>query len=157
MKYPLPAIVGPYVRLNGVDSNSSELRGSEHLTAGGEGVQAPGAPGAEEGSQGHLAVAAGLRAGAAADLPADHQGPQTSLGSVVVGGRRGFGHEDEQFPVSSTGQALDELLDASAQLALHRRWIIEERAAPVRQRRSSPSWARRLCRLSGWVKVLALA
>ena len=39
MKYPLPAIVGPYVRLNGVDSNSSELRGSEHLTAGGEGFK----------------------------------------------------------------------------------------------------------------------
>ena len=105
-------------------SNSSKLRGREQLTAGGEGVQAPGAPGAEEGSQGHLVAGAALGAGAAADLPADCQGPQTSLRSVVAGGHGGFGHEDEQF--------LDELLNTPAQLALRRRWVRQEGTAAGR-------------------------
>ena len=56
-------------------SNCSELGGSEHLTARGEGVKAPGAPGTEEGSERHLGVGALVRAGAAADLPAGHQVP----------------------------------------------------------------------------------
>ena len=55
--------------------NCSELGGSEHLTARGEGVKAPGAPGTEEGSERHLGVGALVRAGAAADLPAGHQVP----------------------------------------------------------------------------------
>ena len=58
-----------------IPCNCSELGGSEHLTARGEGVKAPGAPGTEEGSERHLGVGALVRAGAAADLPAGHQVP----------------------------------------------------------------------------------
>ena len=61
--------------VDGPDGNCSELGGSEHLTARGEGVKAPGAPGTEEGSERHLGVGALVRAGAAADLPAGHQVP----------------------------------------------------------------------------------
>ena len=89
------------------------------MAAGNQGIEAAGTPGAEEGSQGHLA------GGAAADLPADYQGAQTSLGSVVVRRHGGFGDEDEQF--------LDELRNAPAQLALHRRWVIQESAAAGQQ------------------------
>ena len=60
---------------NSLAGNCSELGGSEHLTARGEGVKAPGAPGTEEGSERHLGVGALVRAGAAADLPAGHQVP----------------------------------------------------------------------------------
>ena len=38
------------------DGNCSELRREEQLAAGVEGIQALGAPGAEEGIQGHLGV-----------------------------------------------------------------------------------------------------
>ena len=64
--------------------NSSELRGSEQLTAGGQWVETLHPPGAEEGSEGHLAVGAQLRAGAAADLAANDQMAQAALGGVVV-------------------------------------------------------------------------
>ena len=77
-----------------------------------------GAPGAEDGCQRHLALGALLRAGAAADLAADDQMTQAALGGVVVRWHVRFGHEDEEFPVSSTGQALDVALDAQAQFGL---------------------------------------
>ena len=66
---------GGVTRGDSVAGNCSELGGSEHLTARGEGVKAPGAPGTEEGSERHLGVGALVRAGAAADLPAGHQVP----------------------------------------------------------------------------------
>ena len=44
---------------------------------------------------------------------------QAALGRVVVRWHVRFGHEDEEFPVSSTGQALDVALNAPAQLALN--------------------------------------
>ena len=57
------------------EGNCSELGGSEQLTARGEGVKAPGAPGTGEGSERHLGVRPLVRAGAAADLPGGHQVP----------------------------------------------------------------------------------
>ena len=67
------------------------------MAAGGEGILVLGPPGAEEGAQGHLGVGALVRASAAADLAADHQGAQAALGGVVVRGHLRFGHEDEEF------------------------------------------------------------
>ena len=84
-----------------------------------------GAPGAEDGCQRHLALGALLRAGAAADLAADNQMAQAALGRVVVRWHFGFGHEDEEF--------LDVAFDASAQLALDRRRVRQERVADGQQ------------------------
>ena len=92
-----------------------------------------GPPGTEEGGQGHLGVGALVRAGAAADLAADHQGAQAALGGVVVRGHFRFGHEDEEFPVSSTGQALEVLVDAPAQLALNRQRVVQAGTAEGQQ------------------------
>ena len=92
-----------------------------------------GAPGAEDGCQRHLALGALLRAGAAADLAADDQMAQAALGGVVVRRHVRFGHEDEEFPVSSTGQALDVALDASAQLGLSCRRVVPEGLAEGQQ------------------------
>ena len=105
--------------------NSSESRGNEQLTAGGERIWTLGAPGAEEGCQRHLALGALLRAGAAADLAADDQMAPAALGRVVVRWHVRFGHEDEEF--------LDVALDAPAQLALDRRRVSQERAADGQQ------------------------
>ena len=93
-----------------VMSNCSDLRGSEQLAAGGEGVQASCAPGAEDRCQRHLALGTTFRPGAAADLAADNQMAQAALGGVVVRRHVRFGHEDEEF--------LDVALDAPAQPAL---------------------------------------
>ena len=84
--------------LQALSSNCSELRGSEQLSAGGEGIQSLGAPGAEAGSQGEPAAAAPFRPGAAADLATDDQVAQAAFGGVVVGRRLGYRHEDEQLP-----------------------------------------------------------
>ena len=92
-----------------------------------------GAPGAEKGCQRHLALGTTFRPGAPADLAADDQMAQAALGSVVVRWHVRFGHEDEEFPVSSTGQALDVALDASAQLGLDSRRVRQERAADGQQ------------------------
>ena len=91
-------------------NNCSDLRGSEQLAAGGEGVQASCAPGAEDGCQRHLALGTTFRPGAPADLAADNQMAQAALGGVVVRRHVRFGHEDEEF--------LDVALDAPAQPAL---------------------------------------
>ena len=56
-----------------------------------------------------------------------------ALGSVVVRWYVRFGHEDEEFPVSNTGQALDETFDAPAQFALDRQRVSQERAADGQQ------------------------
>ena len=45
----------------------------------------------------------------------------------------GFGHEDKEFPVSSTGQALDVALDASAEAGLCRRCVGQVRATDGQQ------------------------
>ena len=90
--------------------NCSDLRGSEQLAAGGEGVQASCAPGAEDGCQRHLALGTTFRPGAPADLAADNQMAPAALGGVVVRRHVRFGHEDEEF--------LDVALDAPAQPAL---------------------------------------
>ena len=103
------------------------------MAAGGEGVQASCAPSAEDRCQRHLALGALLRPGAPADLAADNHMAQAALGRVVVRWHVRFGHEDEEFPVSSTGQALDEALDAPAQLALESRRVRQERAADGQQ------------------------
>ena len=95
---------------NGASGNCSDLRGSEQLAAGGEGVQASCAPGAEDRCQRHLALGTTFRPGAAADLAADNQMAQAALGGVVVRRHVRFGHEDEEF--------LDVALDAPAQPAL---------------------------------------
>ena len=92
-----------------------------------------GAPGAKEGCQRHLALGALFRPGTAADLAADNQMSQAALGRVVVCWHCGFGHEDEEFPVSSTGQALDVALDASAQLCLSCRRVVPEGLAEGQQ------------------------
>ena len=63
-------------------SNCSDLRGSEQLAAGGEGVQASCAPGAEDGCQRHLALGTTFRPGAPADLAADNQ-----MGPAALGGK----------------------------------------------------------------------
>ena len=91
-------------------SNCSDLRGSEQLAAGGEGVQASCAPGAEDRCQRHLALGTTFRPGAAADLAADNHMAPAALGGVVVRRHVRFGHEDEEF--------LDVALDAPAQPAL---------------------------------------
>ena len=52
--------------------NCSELRGNQQPAAFQEGIEAPGPPSAKERCQGHFAVAARFRAGAAADFTADH-------------------------------------------------------------------------------------
>ena len=93
-----------------VARNCSDLRGSEQLAAGGEGVQASCAPGAEDRCQRHLALGTTFRPGAAADLAADNQMAPAALGGVVVRRHVRFGHEDEEF--------LDVALDAPAQPAL---------------------------------------
>ena len=90
--------------------NCSDLRGSEQLAAGGEGVQASCAPGAEDGCQRHLALGTTFRPGAPADLAADNHMAQAALGGVVVRRHVRFGHEDEEF--------LDVALNAPAQPAL---------------------------------------
>ena len=92
-----------------------------------------GAPGAEDGCLRHLALGALLRAGAAADLAADDQMSQAALGSVVVRWHVRFSHEDEEFPVSNTGQALEVALDASAQLGLGCRRVVPEGLAEGQQ------------------------
>ena len=92
-----------------------------------------GAPGAEDRCQRQLALGALLRAGAAADLAADDQMAQAALGRVVVRWHVRFGHEDEEFPVSSTGQALDVAFDASAQLGLGCRRVVSEGLAEGQQ------------------------
>ena len=56
-----------------------------------------------------------------------------ALGRVVVRWHVRFGHEDEEFPASSAGQALDVALDAPAQLALDSRRVRQERAADGQQ------------------------
>ena len=106
--------------------NSSELRGKEQLTASLEGVQVLGAPGAEEGSQRHLALGAMHRAGTAADLATDYQGPQAPFGRVVVRWRVRLSHEDKQF--------LDKAFDASAEFALNRHRVFQEGLAAGQQR-----------------------
>ena len=90
--------------------NCSDLRGSEQLAAGGEGVQASCAPGAEDRCQRHLALGTTFRPGAPADLAADNHMAQAALGGVVVRRHVRFGHEAEEF--------LDVALDAPAQPAL---------------------------------------
>ena len=92
-----------------------------------------GAPGAEDGCQRRLALGTTFRPGAPADLAADNQMAQAALGRVVVRWHFGFGHEDEEFPVSSTGQALDAALDASAQLGLSCRRVVPEGLAEGQQ------------------------
>ena len=82
-----------------------------------EGVQVLGAPGAEDGSQRHLALGAMHRAGTAADLAADYQGPQAPFGRVVVRWRVRLSHEDKQF--------LDKAFDASAEFALNCHWVFQ--------------------------------
>ncbi len=67
-----------------------------------------------------------LGAGAAADFATDDQVAQAAFGGVVVWWRLGLGHKDEEFSASSAGQALDVALDASAQLALGCRGVVEE-------------------------------
>ena len=84
-----------------------------------------GPPCAEEGAQGHLGVGALLRAGAAADLAADHQGAQAAPGGVVVRGHLRFGHEDEEF--------LEVLVNAPAQLALDRQRVVQAGTAQGQQ------------------------
>ena len=91
--------------------NCSDLRGSEQLAAGGEGVQASCAPGAEDRCQRHLALGTMFRPGAPADLAADNHMAQAALGGVVVRRHVRFGHEDEEF--------LDVALDAPAQFGLN--------------------------------------
>ena len=95
---------------NSYAGNCSDLRGSEQLAAGGEGVQASCAPGAEDRCQRHLALGTTFRPGAPADLAADNQMAQAALGGVVVRRHVRFGHEDEEF--------LDVALNAPAQPAL---------------------------------------
>ena len=105
--------VGPIVSFGVADTqvgNCSDLRGSEQLAAGGEGVQASCAPGAEDGCQRHLALGTTFRPGAPADLAADNHMAPAALGGVVVRRHVRFGHEDEEF--------LDVALDAPAQPAL---------------------------------------
>ena len=58
---------------------------------------------------------------------------QAAFGGVVVRRHVRFGHEDEEFPVSSTWQALDVALDASAQFGLGCRRVRQERAAEGQQ------------------------
>ena len=64
---------------------------------------------------------------------ADDQMAPAALGRVVVRWHVRLAHEDEEFPVSSTGPALDEALDAPAQLALDSRRVRPERAADGQQ------------------------
>ena len=114
-----------YTNQNGSYRNSSELGGNEQLAAGSEGVQTLGAPGAEDCCQRHLAVGALLRTCPAADLAADYQMAQAGLGGVVVRRHCWLGQEDEE--------SLDVALDASAQSARQRRWVIPEGLADVQQ------------------------
>ena len=74
-----------------------------------------------------------FRPGAAADLATDDQVAQAALGGVVVRRDFGFGHEDEEFPASSTGQALDVALDASAEAGLCRRCVGQVKATDGQQ------------------------
>ena len=99
-----------HTRYGDFRGNCSDLRGSEQLAAGGEGVQASCAPGAEDGCQRHLALGTTFRPGAPADLAADNHMAQAALGGVVVRRHVRFGHEAEEF--------LDVALDAPAQPAL---------------------------------------
>ena len=105
---PLPSQTKPEHRWR--TRNCSDLRGSEQLAAGGEGVQASCAPGAEDGCQRHLALGTTFRPGAPADLAADNHMAPAALGGVVVRRHVRFGHEDEEF--------LDVALNAPAQPAL---------------------------------------
>ena len=66
-----------------------------------------------------------VRADAAADLAADHQGAQAALGGVVVRGHLQFGHEDEGF--------LEVLVNAAAQLALDRQRVVQAETAEGQQ------------------------
>ena len=127
---PIPPVLPTVAFRVGLDlnavGNSSELGGKEQLTASLEGVQVLGAPGAEDGSQRHLALGAMHRAGTAADLAADYQGPQAPFGRVVVRWRVRLSHEDKQF--------LDKAFDASAEFALNRHWVFQEGLAAGQQR-----------------------
>ncbi len=96
-----------------IRGNCSDSRRSEQLLESGEGIQSLDTQGAEERSQGQLTVADPLRPGTAADLATDDQVSQAAFGGIVIGRHLGYRHEDEQFPVSSTEQALDMALDAS--------------------------------------------
>ena len=122
--------------------NCSDLRGNEQLAGFQEGVQASGPPGSKEGCQSHFAVAALFRASPATDFSADYQVAQAPLGLVVIRWSLRMRHEDEQFPVSSTGQALDVPLNPPTEPGLHCQWVFQERTAqrqqPVLQRQLSP-------------------
>ena len=126
------------------DGNCSDLRGNEQPSAFQEGVQAPGPPGSEEECQGHFAVAALFRASPAADFPADYQVAQAPFGGIIVRWSLRARYEDEQFPVSSTGQAFDMTLNSPAELGLHRQWVFQERTAqrqqPLFRRQLPPGW-----------------
>ena len=63
--------------------------------------------------------------------------------ALLSGGAFGLSHEDEEFPVSSTGQALDVVLHTSAQPGLGRRRIIQEGVERASRRFSKASWAKR--------------
>ncbi len=113
--------------------NCSDLRGNEQPAAFQEGVKAPGSPGSKEGCQRHFAVAARLRASPATDFTADHRVAQTPFGGIIVRWGLRVRHEDEQLPVSSTGQALDMPLNPPAELGLHCQRVFQERQAQRQQ------------------------
>ena len=101
--------------------NCSDLRGNQQPAAFQEGIEAPGPPGAKERCQGHFAVAARFRAGAAADFTADHQVAQAPFRGVVIRGSLRVGNEDEQL--------LDVPLNPAAQFSLDGQRVLQERAA----------------------------
>ena len=105
--------------------NFSELRGNQEPAAFQEGIEAPSPPSAKERCQGHFAVAARFRAGAAADFTADHQVAQAPFRGVVIRGSLRVGSEDEQL--------LDVPLNPSAQFFLDGQRLLQERAAQPEQ------------------------
>ena len=81
------------------------------MATGEERVDVLGLPGTEESGRGELASGALLGAGTAAYFSADHQGPQSPFGSIIVRGDGRVGDKGEEF--------LDKCLNAPAQLALY--------------------------------------
>ena len=121
-------------RLPSMSASQRKVRSSVRL----------GPPGSEEGCQGHFAVAALFRASPAADFPADYQVAQTPFGGIIVRWGLRVRHEDEQLPVSSTGQALAMPLNPAAQFSPDGQRVFQERQAqrqqPVFQRQLPPGW-----------------
>src|SRR5438094_9216567 len=75
----------------------SGLRCGEHFLAGNPGIEATGAPGAEEGAERHLGSGALVRTGAPTNFPTGDQMAQAALRRIVIGGHLRLGHEDEQL------------------------------------------------------------